>query len=138
VISTVEKVLFLKGVPLFADVPGDELAQVALVAEELEREEGAEIVREGELGDALYLVLEGRLRVSRGGRQVAELGEREIFGELALLDPAPRSATVRALGEVRLLCLHREDFAEILAERPEVARGVVQALARRLREASAR
>jgi len=138
VISTVEKVLFLKAVPLFADVPGEELAQVALAAEELEREDGEEIVREGEAGDALYLVLAGRLGVSRNGRAVAEVGEREIFGELALLDPAPRSATVRALGEVRLLRLDREDFAEILSERPELARGVVQVLARRLREASAR
>jgi CRP-like cAMP-binding protein len=138
VISTVEKVLLLRAVPVLADVPGEELARVALAAEELEREEGEEVVREGEMGDALYLVVEGRLRVVRGGHPVAVLGEREIFGELALLDPAPRSATVQAMGEVRLLRLHRDDFAEILAERPEVMRGVVQVLARRLRGASGR
>jgi CRP-like cAMP-binding protein len=138
VITTVEKLLFLKGVPLFADVPGEDLAQIALIAEELDAEPGADLVREGELGDALYLVVEGTLRVLQGGREVATLGEREVFGEMALLDAAPRSATVQARSEVRLLRIHREEFAELLAERPEVARGVIQVLVRRLREAGAR
>jgi len=138
VITTVEKLLFLKGVPLLADVPGEDLAQIALIAEELDAEPGADLVREGELGDALYLVVEGTLRVLQGGREVATLGEREVFGEMALLDAAPRSATVQARSEVRLLRIHREEFAELLAERPVVARGVIQVLVRRLREAGAR
>jgi len=138
VITTVEKLLFLRGVPLFADVPGEDLAQIALIAEELDAEPGAELVREGDAGDSLYLVVEGRLRVLRAGREVSSLGEREVFGEMALLDPAPRSATVQAASDVRVLRIHREEFAEVLAERPEVARGVIQVLVRRLREATAR
>jgi CRP-like cAMP-binding protein len=138
VITTVEKLLFLKGVALFADVPGEDLAQIALIAEELDAEPGAELVREGEAGDALYLVIEGNLRVLKAGREVSALSEREVFGEMALLDAAPRSATVQARSEVRLLRVHREEFAELLAERPEVARGIIQVLVRRLREAGAR
>jgi CRP-like cAMP-binding protein len=138
VITTVEKVLFLKGVPLFADIPGEELAQLALIAEVVDGEAGQDLVREGDQGDALYLVVEGDLRVLRGDREVSRLGERDVFGEMALLDPAPRSATVRAASDVRLLRIQREDFLEILAERTEIARGVMEVLVRRLREATGR
>lgn len=133
-ITAVEKALFLRGVPLFAALPGEELAELGIIAEEVEAEAGEEVVREGETGDAMYLVVEGRVRVLRGGRELSTLGEREPFGEMALLDPAPRSATVRAETDVRLLRIGREDFEVILAERPAVARGVIEVLVRRLRE----
>ena len=137
-ITTVEKVLFLKVAPLFADLPGEELAQIALIADEVRAEAGEELMREGEPGEALFLVVEGELRVLRGGREVSRLGEREVFGEMALLDPAPRSATVKAATEVRLLRIQREDFAEILDLRPQIALGVIRVLVRRLREATGR
>ncbi len=137
-ITTVEKALFLKGVPLFADLPGEELAEVALIADEVRAEAGEDLVREGEPGYALFLVLEGELRVLRGGREVSRLGPREPFGEMALLEPGPRSATVRAVTEVRLLRIQREDFTEMLAERREVALGVIRVLVRRLRDSSPR
>lgn len=133
-ITTVEKVLFLQGVPLFAGLPGEELAQIALIAEEVRAEAGEEILREGEPGDALFLVIEGGLRVLRGGSPVSRLGEREVFGEMALLDPGPRSATVRSETEVRLLRIQSDDFAELLDLRPQIARGVIQVLVRRLRQ----
>jgi len=135
-ITTVEKVLFLKGIDLFSAVSGEDLAQIALIAEEEEREGGEVVIREGEMGDALYLVVEGKVRVRKGEREVAELGEREVFGEMALLDPAPRSATVEAVGDSTLLRIRREDFADVMAERPDIARGVIQVLTRRLRAAT--
>ena len=135
-ITTVEKVLFLKGIDLFSQIPGEDLAQIALIAEEEERDAGEVVIREGEMGDALYLVVEGRVRVRKGEREVAELGEREVFGEMALLDPAPRSATVEAATDVTLLRIRREDFADVMAEKPDIARGVIQVLTRRLRAAT--
>ncbi len=135
-ITAVEKVLFLKGIDLFSQIPGEDLAQIALIAEEEERDAGEVVIREGEMGDALYLVVEGKVRVRKGEREVAELGEREVFGEMALLDPAPRSATVEALSDVTLLRIRREDFADVMAEKPDIARGVIQVLTRRLRAAT--
>ncbi len=132
-ISTVEKVLFLKGIELFSAIPGDDLAQLALVTDEIHREAGHVINREGEAGESLYLLVDGRVRVLKGDRPIAELGEREVFGEMALLDPGPRSATVQALTEVVMLCIKREDFSDIMAEKNEIARGIIQVLTRRLR-----
>ncbi len=135
-ISTVEKVLFLKGVDVFSALAGEDLARIALVTEELHRGAGEDVLREGEPGDSLYLVVDGRVEVRKGGRPVAELGEREVFGEMAVLDPAPRSATVRTLTPVTLLCLRREEFLDLMAEKHEIARGVIQVLTRRLRTAT--
>ncbi len=134
-LSTVEKVLFLKSIDLFSQIPGDDLAQVALISSEETREKGEEIFAEGESGDALYLVLDGKVRVHRQDRVIAELGERECFGEMAILDASPRSATVTAVKDTNLLKISREDFQEIMAEKPEIAMGIIKVLTRRLREA---
>ena len=134
-LSTVEKVLFLKSIDLFSQIPGEDLAQVALIATEEARENGEEIFAEGEAGDALYLVLDGKVRVHRGDRQIAELGERECFGEMAILDASPRSATVTAVKDTNLLKISREDFQEIMAEKPEIALGIIKVLSHRLRSA---
>ena len=67
---------------------------------------------------------------------IAELGERECFGEMAILDPAPRTATVTAISDTRLLRIAREDFQEIIAEKPEIALGIIQVLTRRLRNSA--
>jgi CRP-like cAMP-binding protein len=134
-ISTVEKVLFLKSIDLFSQIPGEDLAAVALISTEEQRDSGDEIFSEGESGDALYLVIDGRVRVHKQDRVIAELGERECFGEMAILDAAPRSATVTALEGTNLLKITREDFSEIMSEKPEVASGIIKVLTRRLRDA---
>jgi hypothetical protein len=137
-ITTAEKVLFLKGLELFATVPSEDLVELAGITAELAVDEEEEVFREGDRGDALFLVVEGSVRVSRGGRTLATMGEREVFGEMALLDPAPRSATATAATSVTLLRVAQEDFADLLRERPEVAAGVLRVLTRRLRAANER
>jgi len=134
-LSILEKVLFLKSIELFSLSRGEELAQIALIATQEPREAGEEVFAEGESGDALYLVLEGRVRVHRQDRVIAELGERECFGEMALLDSEPRSASVTATVASSLLKISREDFQELMAEKPEIALGVIRVLSRRLRGA---
>jgi len=134
-LSTVEKVLFLKSVDLFSRIPGDELAEVALVASEEHCEPGDTVFSEGEEGDALFLVIEGSVRVHRDAQILAELAERECFGEMAILDAAPRSATVTARDRCRLLRLSRQDFQDLMGEKPELALGIIQVLSRRLRGA---
>lgn len=133
--TTVERVLFLKSIELFSAIAGEDLAQLALISTEERRDSGEEIFAEGDPGDALYLVLSGTVRVHCEDRTVAELGTRECFGEMALLDGASRSATVTASVETRLLKISREDFHDILAEKPQIAIGVIRVLTRRLRNA---
>ena len=135
-LSTLEKVLYLKSIDLFSQIPGEDLARVALIAVEEPRESGEIIFSEGEPGDALYLVLDGRVRVHHQEKMVAELGERECFGEMALLDSAPRSATVTTVNDTNLLKIARDEFHEILTDKPEIALGIIKALSRRLRTAS--
>jgi CRP-like cAMP-binding protein len=134
-ISTVEKVLFLKGVDLFSALAGEDLAEVALVTSEVGREAGDVLVAEGEPGDALYFIVAGQVLVTRGGRLLAELGAREVFGEMALLDPGPRSATVEAKTDVTLLVLQRDDLDDLMRERPEVPIGILKVVVGRLRRA---
>jgi len=135
-LSTLEKVLFLKSIDLFSQIPGEDLAQVALIAVEEPRESGEIIFSEGEPGDAFYLVVDGKVRMHHQEKMVAELGERECFGEMALLDSAPRSATVTTVNDTNLLKIARDEFHEILTEKPEIALGIIKVLSRRLRTAS--
>jgi CRP-like cAMP-binding protein len=132
-ISTVEKVLFLKGVDLFSAIPGEELSQVAQIAEEVDIEAGETIIQEGDLGDSAYLIVNGKVRVHRGAVEIAVLGERQVFGEMSILDSEPRSASVSALTDVALLKIHHDDFTDILAEKSEIAQGIIKVLLRRLR-----
>ncbi|MCP4500317.1 MAG: cyclic nucleotide-binding domain-containing protein [Deltaproteobacteria bacterium] len=132
-ISTVEKVLFLKSIDLFSQIPGEDLAQIAQITDEVHFEEGDELFHEGDAGDTLYFVIEGQVRVSKGGRELALLGERQVFGEMALLDSEPRSASIVALSRLTLLRIARDDFNEILAEKTEIAQGVIKVLTCRLR-----
>ena len=132
-LTTMEKVFRLKGVPIFSDLDGENLAEVASIAEELERGPGDEIIREGDVDDSLYVLVTGRVSVTKGGRTLAELGEGEVVGELALLDPAPRGASVRGISDVVLLRIDAAHFFEIMEEKHEIARAVMRVLARRLR-----
>lgn len=135
-LSTIEKVLFLKSIELFSQTRGEALAEIGLIALEELHETGDEIFAEGDSGDALYLVLEGKVRVHRQGQTLAELGERECFGEMALLDSETRSANVTTMGPTGLLKISREDFQELLVEKPEIALGIIKVLTARLRRAS--
>ena len=135
-LTTVEKVLFLKSIDLFRAMPSEELAQIAEIAEEQAFLAGDPVFAEGEMGDALYLVVEGAVRVHKGDKQLAQLGVRDVVGEMAVLDGEPRSASVTVVKDASLLKIGRDDFRDILDERPEIAMGVIKVLSRRLRETS--
>ncbi len=133
-ITTVEKVLFLKSIDLFREIPGEDLARVAQIAEEIAFEPRETVITEGEIGDSMYLIIEGRVQIIRDNRLVAELGERESVGEMAILDSEPRSATVRSIGRVRALKLEREDLYDLMGEKMLIAHGIIKVLTRRLRQ----
>ena len=132
-LSTIEKVLILKSVSMFGQTPDNVLADVANLIEECEVSAGETIFRQGEPGDSLYVVIEGRVKVHIGDQELNQLGERDVFGEMALLDPEPRLASVTALEQTRLFRLDQAPFYELLAERPEIAGGIIRVLTRHLR-----
>jgi CRP-like cAMP-binding protein len=132
--TTVERVVALQQVPLFADVPGRTLAAVALRATEAEVETGGAVIEEGAVEDHLFAVVTGRLRVHHGDRTLTELGPGSTVGELAALVPEPRSASVTALEPSTLLRIDKPVLDELLAVRPDLATGIITALVVTLRE----
>lgn len=128
-----EKVLILKGVDIFAETAEELLADIAYVLDTLDYDAGQMIVEKDDLAHCMFIIVEGRVKVHDREYLIAELGSREFFGELALLDDGLRVASVTTLEATRLLRLERDDFHEILRSYPEVARGIMRALSQRLR-----
>jgi len=135
--STLEKVLLLKAAVIFRDLLAEDLAPLARVAEEEAYGQGTRVFQEGELGDTLYVILSGRVRILRAGRELAVLGPGEAFGEMAVLDAAPRSATAETLEPSELLVIGSEEFYEVLREQAELAEALIKMLSARLRESNA-
>lgn len=136
-LSTVEKVMRLKAVSFFSETPEEVLAEVASMLEELEISSGETILKKGDTGNAMYMIVEGQVRLHDGERNVTDLGENDVFGELSLLDPGPHPASVTALTDTRLLCLEQETFYELIEDHSTVAWKIIQILARQLRRAQA-
>lgn len=135
-LSTVEKVLFLKSVDLFSKIPGEDLTQVAGIASEVSFEQNELIFQEGEMGDSLYLIVDGSVRVHNQGKEITRLNEKQAFGEMAILDNEPRSASVTAVTDVACLKIDRQDFYEVMFEKVEIAYGIIRVLTGRLRDAN--
>ena len=107
--------------PLFSKLEERELLRIMQVAEVLEFEAGEEVMREGDRGDELFIVVEGSLQIVRGEQVLSEVGPGEHFGEMALIRSSPRSATVRAIEKSELISIRRTDFFAILRKEYELA-----------------
>jgi ATP/ADP translocase/HEAT repeat protein len=132
-LSLIEKVIFLKGVSLFSETPEEVLAELAAVLEDLDLPPGETIIEQGEPGSSLYIIIDGQVKVHEGPRTLTTLGARDVFGELAILDPGPRSASVTTLEKSRLLRLDREPFQELIDDHSVVSRRIMQILVQQLR-----
>jgi ATP:ADP antiporter, AAA family len=130
---TVEKVMILKTVDIFAHAPADILVDIAALLKETEMEAGATIFEKGAIGDSMYIIVEGAVEARDGAQIFARMGEREVFGEMALLDGDPRTATIYTVQPTRLLRLDQEPFYELMDDHIEIARGVIHVLLQRLR-----
>lgn len=111
----------LARMPLFARLGDRELLRVMQSVEVRNYEDEQLVIREGDKGDELFIVLSGRVAVSRGGEVLTRLGAGEHFGEMALIRAVPRSATVKAEGNAELIAIRRTDFFEILRTEHEIA-----------------
>ncbi len=129
----IEKVLILKALPIFRDTPENILADLAPLMEEEEFEQDSLIFSEGEIGDCMYIIYRGAVRIHKGTTNLAILGDKEVFGELSLLDAETRSASATSAADCTLFRIDQEPFYELIETRPEIARGFIKILCKRLR-----
>jgi CRP/FNR family cyclic AMP-dependent transcriptional regulator len=133
-LAIAQRMQFLASVPLFTGLAKRQLQALARTCETHRWPAGALIVAEGSYDQNCYVVVEGTVDVVRGGNPVALLGPGEFFGEIALLDPGPRSASVTTATEVVAVGLPRQGFVDVVLKDPQVALRALRAMARRVRE----
>jgi CRP/FNR family transcriptional regulator, cyclic AMP receptor protein len=127
-----EKIEHLKRVPLFSKMGTRELERLGQLADEVEVGLDRVLAEQGRIGHEFFIVLEGRVMVLDGKTPVRTLGPGDFFGEIALIEHTPRTATVRAEGIVRLLVIGHREFNALMDEFPSVRTAVMEAEAERL------
>ena len=133
-----DKIATLGRIPLLATMSKRQLASIARYTDTMTAENGQILAREGEDGDQLYVICEGSAVVSKDGQEIAKLGAGEFFGEMALIDGEPRSATVEVSEDSLLLTIHRREFDFLVDSVDGMARQLLTVVTRRLREADRR
>lgn len=128
-----EKLEHLRRVPLFSRMGRRELERLSQLTDEIEVGLDAHLTEQGETGHEFFIVLEGRLMVLDGHSPIATLGPGDFFGEVALVESVPRTATVRAEGIAQLMVIGHREFHALMDEFPEVRTAVLDALAERVR-----
>jgi len=128
---------YLSSIPMFRSCSPDQLDRLAELGDAVNVHD-APVINEGDQGNDFFVITSGNAHVSRGGQAVAQLGPGEYFGELSLFDPAPRDATVTAVGEMSLVSLSRESFTRALDETPQIRDALLHGMARRIHELDAR
>jgi CRP-like cAMP-binding protein len=123
----------LEGVSVFSQSDVDDIAAVAAVAREVRFRAGERIFSQGDPGDALYVIVEGMVDHFRDGEHVLRSQAKETFGDVSLLDGAPRPTDVVAAEDTRVLVIDRRDFLDLLADRPELLTGFFRAVSQQLR-----
>ena len=132
-----DRLLFLKSVPLFNDIPFDALLALNAAMIPVDYLAGETIIADGSVGHSMFLLISGKLEVRKGGRRLAELGPTDCFGEMALIDAAPRAADVIAVSDCSLLRISRAGFESLTDEHPRVLTELCRVFVRRLRTAQA-
>jgi len=134
--STLEKALILKSIDLFESIPSEELIRVAQIAEEEQFETDTPLFKEGDFGDSMYIVANGKVRVHKGERTIVELEKGACVGEMALLDQEPRSADVTVNADTIMLKITQDGFYELMSSNMEIMHGIVKLITNRLRKAT--
>lgn len=127
------KIDLIKGVPLFADASKAQLAEIASIADEVDLPAGRTLIKEGDSGREFFILIDGTADVTQGGEKIGKvMGPGDFFGEIALIAKAPRTATITTTSPVRALVVTDRAFRQLLEKSPEIAVGVLTALAERL------
>lgn len=128
-----EKLELLRKVPLFGRLGRRELERIGMLADEVDLPAGRVLMRQGDRGEEMFVIIEGGAEVVKDGRPLGEKSAGDFFGEIALVDGGPRTATVTLTRESRLLVVDRRQFHAMMEEFPDVRLQVLQALAERVR-----
>ena len=131
--ATVQKLFLLEEVHVFSQNDVDDVAAVAAIAREARFRAGERVYSEGDPGDALYVIIEGAVDARSNGEHVLRMRAKETFGDLSLLDGAPRPNDIIAVEDTRVLVIDRRDFLDLLADRPELLTGFFRAVSQQLR-----
>jgi CRP-like cAMP-binding protein len=126
------KIQLLRRVPLFSGCSKSQLAEIAMIADEVDFDAGRTLIREGERGRQFIVVVEGTVKVTKNGRTVPIRGGAEFFGEIALLSNAPTNATVTTTSPVRALVVADRRFKGLIESSPGIQLEVIKSLAERL------
>ncbi len=136
-LGRMERILFLRRVPIFAELPPNELLQIAGITTEQLCLDGAVVARQGEVGERIYMIVSGEVRIvtrsAKGELEIARARPNDFVGEMSIISQSPHSASLIAAGETRLLTISRTDFEQILRLRPETSLAVMRVLCNRLR-----
>jgi len=132
-LSEIEKVILLKSTALFAGTPENVIAEIVGIVKEEFIPKDHIIFRKGDSGSSMYVIYEGEVKIHDGNNVFTVLRSHDFFGELALLDPEPRSASATAISDTLLLMLNEEDAYELMEERVEVLKSIMKLLCKRIR-----
>ncbi|MFC5408896.1 cyclic nucleotide-binding domain-containing protein [Larkinella bovis] len=132
-ISDFERIIVLKNTRLFADTPENILSTIAPIMKEVTFQEGQTIFQKGEIGNCMFVIYSGNVDIYDRQERLAQFGPGDVFGELALLDAEPRSASAVVATDVLLFRIDHEDFYDLMEEREEVLRNMMRILCQRIR-----
>ncbi len=131
--ATNEAITMLAEVPIFSGLTKKELTAIANATKEVDHRQGATLAREGDTGVGFFLILDGVAEVKVGGHHVRDMSRGDFFGEISLLEGGPRTATVIAATEMRLLALTQWVFKRLVEQNPNIASKMLKIMAQRLR-----
>jgi CRP-like cAMP-binding protein len=133
-LSSFDRLLFVRGVPIFKELRDDFLVRLASVMEELSFPSRHSIFTEGQEGRSLYIIVSGKVRVHLQTRDITQLEKGACFGEMSLFDSEPRSASITTLTTCECLVLTQKQLYEAIDETPGIAVNIIKLLSRRIRE----
>jgi CRP-like cAMP-binding protein len=133
-LTSVDRLLFVRGVPIFKELRDDFLVRLASVMDELSFPTNHTIFTQGQEGRSLYIVVSGRVRVHIGEQDLAQLEQGACFGEMSLFDAEPRSASVTTVAPCDCLMLTQQQLYDAIEETPGIAVNIIRLLSRRIRE----
>lgn len=132
-LTIVEKVMLLQEVDIFKFTTTEDLAHIAAITEEVELADNQVLFNEGDIPDAMYMVIDGGVRLSRNTQEIMIAKSKDVFGTWALFDDEPQVAAAATLQESKLLRIDREDFIDLLADHVQITQGILKALVKKMR-----
>ena len=133
-LTVIEKVIILQNVDVFLEIPTEQLAYIAAIAEEVTYMKDETVYKAEDHADAMFLVLEGSVRLHLDGKEVTVAGVEDTFGTWALFDEEPRVVNATSIEDSTLLHIDREDFYDLLADNVQITQGIFKTLVKRMRK----